>query len=98
MRYNYFASYDLMYPGQDYTAVHEAIKSLGRWYHLQESVFYVNTPYTARECDEIVSRALDPNDKLLIADSRYAVIRGISQSDIDAIDAVWLATPPTYAA
>jgi hypothetical protein len=98
VRNNFFVSYDLMRPGQDYNAVHDAIKSLGRWYHLQESVFYVNTSYTARECDVIVGRALDANDRLLIADSRYAVVRGVSQADLDAINAVWLASPATYAA
>ena len=95
---NLFISYDLMNPGQNYEAVQEAIKSLGRWYKFQYSLYYINTSHTAQECDVIIGRALDANDRLLIADSRYAVVRGISQAAIDAINAVWLATPFTYAA
>jgi hypothetical protein len=98
MRNNYFVSYDLMRPGQDYSRLHAEIKSLGLWYHLQESVFYINTSYTARECDEILARVLDANDRLMIADARYAIVRGVSQADIDAINRVWFADAATQAA
>jgi len=98
VRNNFFISYDLVFPGQHYPAVQEAIKSLGCWYKFQYSLFYINTAYTAEECDAIIGRALDANDRLLIADSRYAVVRGVSQADIDAINRVWLAEPVAYAA
>lgn len=98
VRNNFFISYDLMRPDQNYGAVQEAIKSLGHWYKFQYSLFYVNTTYTAEDCDVIIGRAMDANDRLLIADSRFAVVRGISEADIEAINRVWLATPATYAA
>lgn len=95
---NFIIGYDLMFPGQHYVRVQDAIKSLGSWYHLQYSTFYVNTAYTAQQCAEIVSRALDANDRLFVSDSRHIVIRGISQSDLDAINRVWFANTATQAA
>lgn len=98
MQNNYIIMYDLMFPGQHYQRVQEAIKSLGRWYQLQYSAFYVNTALTPQQCDAIVGAALDANDRLVISDTRYFLTRGISQSDIDAINRVWFAEDATRAA
>lgn len=98
MRNNFLISYDLIGLARDYKPVHDAIKSLGNWYQLQYSAFYVNTAYTAEQCDSIVSAVLLRNDRLLIGDPRFVLIRGISQSDIDAINRVWFADAAAYAA
>lgn len=98
MRRNYIISYDLIRPGQDYTRVHNAIKSLGKWYQLQYSAFYVNTAYTPEQCDMIVSAVMDANDRLFVSGSRFILIRGITQADIDAINRAWFAEATSYAA
>ena len=95
---NFIIGYDLMFPGQHYARVQDSIKSLGKWYQLQYSAFYVNTAYTAQQCDGIVSATLDTNDRLFVSDSRHIVIRGISQADLDAINRVWFAERAAYAA
>jgi hypothetical protein len=46
MAFNLFIAYDLDKPGQNYDGVHARIKSLGRWYHAQQSLFYVHTALT----------------------------------------------------
>jgi hypothetical protein len=91
MRNNFIITYDLNRPGQDYSRIHDAIKSLGQWYHLQYSTFYVSTAYSLAQCDAIIGAVLDPNDRLLIGDPRTLYLRGISQADIDAINRVWFA-------
>ena len=39
----YIVSYDLKNPGRDYTALYDAIKSIGEWQHPLESVWIVAT-------------------------------------------------------
>lgn len=43
----YLVTYDLKQPGQDYSGVHEAIKSCGAWWHFLESTWLVDTHLTA---------------------------------------------------
>lgn len=47
MVYNLLITYDLDKPGQNYDAVHAKIQSLGRWYHPQQSVYYLHTGLSA---------------------------------------------------
>ncbi len=63
----YIVSYDLKNPGRDYTALYDAIKSIGEWQHPLESVWIVATN-TCNENSiyEKVKPELDPNDLLLI--------------------------------
>jgi hypothetical protein len=87
--YNLLVTYDLDKPGQDYKAIHEKIKSLGRWYHPQFSVFYLHTGLSPKEAHEAISTVIDANDKLIVADLRGIVIAPAPAVDIAAINDVW---------
>lgn len=61
----YLISYDLKYPGRDYTRLISEIKSLGSWAKPLESLWLVDTYL---DTISIVSKlsALDLTDKLLV--------------------------------
>ena len=69
MANNLFVSYDLNSPGQDYEAVHEAIKSLGSWAKVQKSFWYVNSTYSASQAVDKVWAVMDSNDSLIVVDA-----------------------------
>jgi hypothetical protein len=89
MAYNLLVTYDLDKPGQDYDAIHAKIKSLGRWYHPQQSVFYLHTGLSAKEAHAAIMTVMDNNDKLIVADITFMVITPALDSDIAAINSVW---------
>jgi hypothetical protein len=93
MRNNFIITYlDLNRPGQDYSRIHDAIKSTGNVPTLQYSRRlreHCVLPLLSMRCDHW--RRPDPNDRLLIGDPRTLYLRGISQADIDAINRVWFA-------
>lgn len=89
MAYNLFIAYDLMSPGQNYNAVQDAIKDLGRWYQFQYSLFYVNTPHEPRAAYDLIARALDTNDRLAVIDAQRGVVSNWDHPPIDAINAIW---------
>jgi hypothetical protein len=89
MAYNLFIAYDLDEPGQDYEAVHARIKSLGRWYHAQQSLFYVHTDLSPKEAHEFVFRGMDINDKLIVVESTGAWMYPAPPTDVEAINRVW---------
>ena len=89
MAFNLLVTYDLDKPGQDYNAIHEKIKSLGRWYHPQQSVFYLHTALGPKEAHNAVASVMDTNDKLIVADLRAIIIAPATQDDINAINGVW---------
>ncbi len=66
---NLFISYDLMSPGQQYDRVAEAIKGLGSWAKVHLSLWYVSSNYGAKAAADIVRKAMDANDKLIIVDA-----------------------------
>jgi hypothetical protein len=66
---NLFISYDLKNPGQNYDRVITAIKGLGSWAKVQYSLWFVSSAYAAKEAAEIVRRAQDTNDTLIVIDS-----------------------------
>ncbi|MGP6424594.1 MULTISPECIES: hypothetical protein [unclassified Pseudomonas] len=69
MANNLFISYDLRSPGQSYSRVIEAIKSLGPWAKVQESVWYVNAALTAEFAAKHVRAEMDENDRLIVVDA-----------------------------
>lgn len=89
MAYNLFVAYDLDTPGQNYDAVHERIKSLGRWYHAQQSLFYVHTNLTPKEAHDAVLAVMDSNDKLMVVESTGAWMYPAPPADVEAINRVW---------
>lgn len=66
MNYNYFVAYDLNFPGQNYDAVIERIKSLGTHAHMQMSLFYLKTDLTMIEVHTSIREVMDANDKLAV--------------------------------
>lgn len=92
MAFNLFFAYDLDKPGQNYEAVHNAIKSLGRWYHAQQSLFYVHTSLTPQEAHAAVFSVMDRNDKLMVVESTGAVMYPAPPDDVEAISRVWFDT------
>jgi hypothetical protein len=89
MSYNLLVTYDLDKPGQNYEAIHAKIKSLGRWYHPQQSVFYLHTGLSAVDAHAAIGSVMDTNDKLIVADIKTIVIAPAIQSDIAAINSLW---------
>lgn len=69
MANNLFVSYDLMSPGQRYDKVIEAIKGLGSWAKVHQSLWYVNSSHTATNAAKAVWAAMDANDKLIVVDA-----------------------------
>ena len=82
---NLFISYDLKNPGQNYDRVITAIKTLGSWAKVQYSLFYVSSAYSAKQAAEVVWRAQDANDTLIVIDTT-------------ANDAVWYGIDPKVSA
>lgn len=69
MANNLFISYDLRSPGQDYSRVADAIKALGPWAKVLESVWYVNAAITAEIAAKLVFAQMDENDQLIVVDA-----------------------------
>lgn len=59
-------SYDLDKPNRNYTDLHEAIKSLGSWWHCLESVWIVDTLQTSAQIRDALKLHLDSGDKLAV--------------------------------
>lgn len=89
MAYNLLVTFDLANPGQNYDAVHERIKSLGKWLHPQQSVFYLHTALSAEQAHSAIWAVMDANDRLIVADVARMVITPSSADDIAAINQVW---------
>jgi len=89
MAYNLFIAYDLDKPGQNYEVVHDRIKSLGRWYHAQQSLFYVRTNLTPQQAHNAVISVMDRNDRLTVVDATGAWMYPAPPSDVEAINRVW---------
>lgn len=62
----YLVTYDLKQPGQNYTGVHDAIKSCGTWWHHLESTWLVDGYLTADQISTKVRTHIDKNDTLLV--------------------------------
>jgi hypothetical protein len=68
MSNNLFVTYDLI-KTKDYPKVHDAIKSLGHWAKVTESNWYVSSNYTASQAVDIVKKAMDSDDKVIVVDA-----------------------------
>ena len=62
----YAINYDLKKPGQDYTDLHEAIKSCGDWWHFLGSTWLVDTPLNAQDVWQRLAPLVDGNDIVLV--------------------------------
>ena len=68
MANNLFVTYDLI-KTKIYPAVYEAIKSLGVAVKVTESNWYVNSHYNSEQAAQIVHKAMDSDDKLIVVDA-----------------------------
>jgi len=60
-------SYDLLKPGQEYTDLFDAIKSVGtKWWHCLESVWLVETALASSQLRDTLRSYVDSNDKILV--------------------------------
>ena len=89
MTSNYFVAYDLIDPGQNYNRVQSSIQSLGRWYKLQYSLYYLHSSLTADQIHSRVAAVMDWNDKLIVIDATHAITTPLPFGEIDAINNVW---------
>ncbi len=63
----YLVTYDLKKPGQNYSTLYDAIKSLGSWWHYLDSTWLVDTNfYSANSVSEKLTPHIDKNDNLLV--------------------------------
>ena len=69
MSNNLIVSYDLHSLGQNYHDVIEAIKSLGSWAKVQQSVWYVSSHLTAEQALQKVKTNMDSNDSLIVVNA-----------------------------
>ena len=78
MKNNILVTYDLNKAGQNYEALIEEIKQLGAWAKVQQSVWYLHTPYSADEVLDRLSKVTDFNDSIFVANMNNASWRGLS--------------------
>lgn len=92
MANNLFISYDLNSPGQDYQKVIESIKALGNWAKVQDSLWFVNSKYTATEALNRVWFSMDKNDSLIVIDATNgtAAWQKISDQVAKHIQSQWI--------
>ncbi len=62
----YSIHYDLKKPGQNYDALHEAIKNCGAWWHYLDSTWLVDTNLNANGIWNNLSPHIDKNDFFLV--------------------------------
>ena len=91
MANNLIVSYDLLNPGQDYSAVIAKIKTLGSWAKIHKSVWYVNSSSTASQAVEAIWPLMDRNDTLFIVDAsnKNAAWRNLSEKVANHIRDQW---------
>lgn len=89
MAFNLFIAYDLLPPGQNYEAVHKAIKSLGKWHQFQYSFWYVSTQHAPAEAFAIVQSAMDARDKLAVINAESGIVTNWDHPPIEAINSIW---------
>lgn len=62
----YAINYDLKQPGQDYSGLHEAIRSCGDWWHYLGSTWLVDTNLGAAGIWKRLDPHVDRNDRVLV--------------------------------
>ena len=66
----FLITYDLKAPGQNYSDLYDAIKSIGDWQHPLESMWVVRTcdDKTASGIKDTIRAAMDKGDRLYVVD------------------------------
>ena len=86
---NYFISYDLNSPGQDYTKISQAIGRLGAAMRVQKSMFYLRSALSEQEVFKAVWAAMDQNDSLIVITGTHARWQNLLPGAGDFIQKYW---------
>lgn len=62
----YIVSYDLHQQGQNYERLIEKLKTYGTRWHMQQSVWIIETAQSAANVRDFLRPCLDANDKLFV--------------------------------
>lgn len=65
----YIISYDLRAPSRDYEQLYTAIKSYGKWAHINESVWAIVTDSNAVAVRDHLLQHMDQSDRLFVIKS-----------------------------
>jgi len=85
-------TYDLNQPGQNYVALHDAIKNVGtNWWHHLDSTWLVKASKDAKQVRDELMVVMDTSDKLLVIDvtSRHRAWRGFNASGSAWLDDIY---------
>ncbi|TBW96673.1 hypothetical protein [Xanthomonas citri] len=74
----FIVSYDLHAQGQNYPCITGKLKELGAW-HMQQSVWLVQSDLTATQLRDHLIGCLDSNDKLFVAKMTSAAWKTMGQ-------------------
>ncbi len=77
----YIISYDLHSPTNNREAVQDAIKSLGSWCKYVSTTFLVSTDQPISKVQDICTKPLDSNDKMIIAEVTGSVYGWLSEKE-----------------
>jgi hypothetical protein len=80
----YQINYDLNSPGQDYSKLQEAIKSLGPWAKPLKSCWLIDTPLRAKAISDHLRQFMDANDDLLVTSVGYDYAGFLKKDDVRA--------------
>ena len=69
---NYFVTYDLYDPGQNYEAVEKAVQQCGDAGKVLQTVWYLSSAMSGEQIRSKVWSAMDANDRLLVIEARMA--------------------------
>ncbi len=75
----YMISYDLNSPTNNRKSVEDAIESLGTWCKYLTTTYLVNTSYSKSNVQDICTKHLDSNDKMIICEITGSVNGWLSQ-------------------
>lgn len=65
----YIVTYDLRKPGQDYSPVHDHLKTYTKWAKVTESTWAIVTDKTATQIRDSLSNICDSNDRIFVVKS-----------------------------
>ncbi len=81
---SYIVTYDLHKHGQNYTCLSDKLKKYGTYFHIQGSVWIIETADSAVQIRNNLKACLDSNDKLFVGKlTGDAAWHGYSKSDAD---------------
>nr|WP_321980137.1 CRISPR-associated protein Cas2 [uncultured Cohaesibacter sp.] len=91
MTRNLHISYDLRAPEKNYDELIEAIKSLGAWAKIHESLWFVSSIIAPKDVCDLLWKYMDSNDTLYVADtsSNAAAWKNLKRSANDLICNHW---------